>query len=147
MQLGEASSEEAFRVRYFPMSLMGPAFQWFSSLPPQSVSTWRELERKFHAHYFSGSTEKKLIVLTTLKQRHNEMPLEFLIRFMEVKGMCFSLNLPDDQLADMAVAGMLPAVREKLFGMEFDNLGQLSQKLSLMSNQAYGFKKDTRFSK
>jgi hypothetical protein len=47
----------------------------------------------------------------------------------------------------MAVAGMLPAVREKLFGMEFDNLGQLSQKLSLMSNQAYGFKKDTRFNK
>jgi hypothetical protein len=40
--------------------------------------------------------------------------------------MCFSLNLPNDQLADMAIAGMLPAVREKLFGMEFDNLGQLS---------------------
>jgi hypothetical protein len=75
------------------------------------------------------------------------MPLEFLKRFKEVKGMCFSLNLPDDQLADMAVAGMLPAVREKLFEMEFDNLGQLSQKLSLMSNQAYGFKKDTRFGK
>jgi hypothetical protein len=55
MQLGEASAEEAFRVRYFPMSLTGPAFQWF---------TWRELERKFHAHYFSGSTEKKLIDLT-----------------------------------------------------------------------------------
>jgi hypothetical protein len=61
--------------------------------------------------------------------------------------MCFSLNLPDDQLADMAVAGMLPAMREKLFGMEFDNLGQLTQKLSLMSNQAYGFKKDARFGK
>jgi hypothetical protein len=56
-------------------------------------------------------------------------------------------TLPDDQLADMAIAGMLPAVREKLFGMEFDNLGQLSQKLSLMSDQAYGFKKDTRFAK
>jgi hypothetical protein len=47
----------------------------------------------------------------------------------------------------MAVAGMLPAIREKLFGMEFDNLGQLSQRLSLMSNQAYGFKKDSRFAK
>jgi hypothetical protein len=147
MQLGEASSEEAFRVRYFPMSLTGSAFQWFSFLPPQSVSTWRELERKFHTHYFSGSTEKKLIDLATLKQRHSETPLEFLRRFREIKGMCFSLNLPDDQLADMAIAGMLPAVREKLFGMEFDNLGQLSQKLSLMSNQAYGFKKDTRFGK
>jgi hypothetical protein len=73
--------------------------------------------------------------------------LEFLRRFREIKGMFFWSNLPDDQLADMAVAGMLPAVREKLFGMEFDNLGQLSQKLPLMSNQAYRFKKDTRFSK
>jgi hypothetical protein len=115
-------------------------------LPPKSVGTWRELEQKFHTHYFNGSTEK-LIDLTTLKQRHNETPLEFLRRFREVKGMCFSLTLPDDQLADMAVAGMLPAVREKLFGKEFDNLGQLSQKLSLMSNEAYGFKKDARFAK
>jgi hypothetical protein len=146
MQLGEASADEAFRVRYFPLSLTGSAFQWFTSLTPQSVGTWRELEQKFHAHYFSGSTEKKLIDLTTLKQRHNETPLEFLRRFREVKGMCFSLTLPDDQLADMAVAGMLPAVQEKLSGMEFDNLGQLSQKPSLMSNQAYRFK-DTRFAK
>jgi hypothetical protein len=61
--------------------------------------------------------------------------------------MCFSLNLPDDQLDDMAVAGMLPAIRGYLFGMEFDNLGQLSHRLSLMSNQAYGFKKDCRFAK
>jgi hypothetical protein len=73
--------------------------------------------------------------------------MEFLRRFRETKGMCFSLNLPDDPLADMAVAGMLPTIREKLFGMEFDNLGQLSQRLSLMSNQAYGFKKDSRFAK
>jgi hypothetical protein len=61
--------------------------------------------------------------------------------------MCFSLNTPDDQLAGMAVARMLPAIREKLFDMEFDNLGQLSHRLSLMSNQAYGFKKDSRFVK
>jgi hypothetical protein len=73
--------------------------------------------------------------------------MEFLRRLRETKSMCFSLNLPDDQLADMAVAGMLPAIRETLFGMEFDNLGQLSHILSLMRNQAYGFKKDSRFVK
>jgi hypothetical protein len=73
--------------------------------------------------------------------------MEFLRRFRETKSMCFSLNLPDDQLAGMAVAGMLPAIREKLFGMEFDNLGQLLHRLSLMRNQAYGFKKDSRFTK
>jgi hypothetical protein len=42
---------------------------------------------------------------------------------------------------------MFPAIREKLFGMEFDDLGQLPHRLSLMSNQAYGFKKDSRFVK
>jgi hypothetical protein len=105
------------------------------------------LEQKFYAHYFIGSNEKKLIDLTTLRQRNNETPMEFLKRFRETKSMCFSLNLPDDQLAGMAVAGMLPAIPEKLFGMEFDNPGQLSHRLSLMSNQAYGFKKDSRFAK
>jgi hypothetical protein len=92
------------------------------------------LEHKFRAHYFIGNNEKKLIDLTTLRQRHNETPMEFPRRFRETKGMCYSLNLPDDQLADMVVVGMLPTIREKLFSMEFDNLGQLSQRLSLMSN-------------
>jgi hypothetical protein len=147
MQLGEASADEVFRIRYFPLSLIGPAFTWFASLPAQSICSWKDLEQKFHAHYLIGSNEKKLIDLTTLRQRHNETPMEFLRRLRETKSMCFSLNLPDDQLADMVVASMLPAIREKLFGMEFDNLSQLSHRLSLMSNQAYGFKKDSRFAK
>jgi hypothetical protein len=89
------------------------------------------LEQKFHAHYFIGSNEKKLIDLTTLGQRNKETPMEFLRRFRERKSMCFSLNIPDDQLAGMAVAGMLLAIREKLFDMEFDDLGQLSHRLSV----------------
>jgi hypothetical protein len=91
MQLGEASADEAFRIRYFPLLLTGPAFTWFTSLPAQSIYSWRDLEQKFHAHYFIGSTEKKLIDLTTLKHRNNETPMEFLRRFKETKSMCFSL--------------------------------------------------------
>jgi hypothetical protein len=147
MQLGEASADEAFRIRYFPLSLTGPTFTWFTSLPAHSICSWKVLEQKFHAHYFIGSNEKKLIDLTTLRQRNNETPMEFLRRFRETKSMCFSLNIPDDQLDGMTVGGMLPAIREKLFDMEFDDLGQLSHRLSLMSNQAYGFKKDSRFVK
>jgi hypothetical protein len=30
MQLGEASADEAFRIRYFPLSLTNPAFTWFT---------------------------------------------------------------------------------------------------------------------
>jgi hypothetical protein len=64
MQLGEASADEAFRIRYFPLSLTGPAFTWFASLLVQSICSWKDLEQKFHAHYFIGSNEKKLIDLT-----------------------------------------------------------------------------------
>jgi hypothetical protein len=147
MQLGEASADEAFRIRYFPLSLTGPTFTWFTSLPAHSICSWKDLEQKFHTHYYTGSNEKKLIDLTTLRLRNNETPMEFLRRFRETKSMCFSLNIPDEQLVGMVAARMLPAIREKLFGMEFDDLGQLSQRLSLMSNQAYGFKKDSRFVK
>jgi hypothetical protein len=134
MQLGEASADEAFGIRSFPLSLTDPAFTWFTSLPAHSICSWKDLEQKFHSHHYTGSNEKKLIDLTTLRQRNNETPMEFLRRFRETKSMCFSLNIPDDQLAGMDVAGMLPTIRGKLFGMEFDGLVQLSHRLSLMSN-------------
>jgi hypothetical protein len=117
MQLREASANEAFRIRYFPLSLTGPAFTWFTSLPAHSICSWNDLEQKFHAHYYTGSNTKKLIELTILRQRNNETPTEFLRRFGETKSLCFSLNIPHDQLAGMAVAGMLLAILEKLFGM------------------------------
>jgi hypothetical protein len=44
MQLGEASADEAFRIRYFPLSLTGPAFTWFTSLPAHSICSWKDLE-------------------------------------------------------------------------------------------------------
>jgi hypothetical protein len=37
MQLVEASADEAFRIRYFPLSLTDPAFTWFTSLPAHSI--------------------------------------------------------------------------------------------------------------
>jgi hypothetical protein len=37
MQLGEASADEAFRIKYFPLSLTGLAFTWFTSLPAHSI--------------------------------------------------------------------------------------------------------------
>jgi hypothetical protein len=112
MQLGEASADEAFRIRYFPLSLTGPSFTWFTSLPAHSICSWKDLEQKFHAHYYTGSNEKKLIDLTTLRQRNNETPMEFLRRFRETKNMCFSLNIPDDQLAGMAVMAQPAAHQE-----------------------------------
>jgi hypothetical protein len=93
MQLGEASADVAFRIRYFPLSLTGLAFTWFTSLPAHSICSCKDLEQKFHAHYFISSNEKKLIDLITLRQRNIETLMEFLKRLRETKSMCFSLNI------------------------------------------------------
>jgi hypothetical protein len=95
-QLGEASTEQAFRVRFFSLSLSGPAFTWFSSLEPGSIRNWSDLEKKFHTYFFTGTGEKKITDLMAMRQRSNESGLEFLQRYRDTKNLCFSVNLPDD---------------------------------------------------
>ena len=77
-QLGETSIEEAHRVRFFSLSLSGPAFTWFSSLPVNSNANWTDLEKKFHTYFYTGIGEKKIIDLMTIRQRTNELGAEFL---------------------------------------------------------------------
>ena len=79
-QLGEASIEEAHRVCFFSLSLSGPAFTWFSSLPVNSIANWADLE-KFHTYFYTGTGEKKITDLMTIRQRTNELGTEFLQRF------------------------------------------------------------------
>ena len=66
-QLGEASIEEAHRVYFFSLSLSGPAFTWFSSLPVNSIANWADLEKKFHTYFYTRTGEKKIINLMTIR--------------------------------------------------------------------------------
>ena len=83
----------------------------------------------------------------TIRQRTNESGAEFLQRFRETRNLCISLNLTDDQLAVLAVQGMLLTWREKLLEQEFDNLGQLAQWVAALNSQFQNMRRDTRFQK
>ena len=100
-----------------------------SSLLVNSITNWANLEKKFHTYFYTRTGEKKITDLTTIRQKTNESGIEFLQRFRETRNLCFSLNLADDQLAALVVQGMLPMWKEKLLGQEFDNLGQLAQRV------------------
>jgi hypothetical protein len=67
LQCGEASANEALKLRMFPLSLSGTAFIWFTSLAPNSIFTWAQLEQKFHEYFYSGDTELRLSPLTAIK--------------------------------------------------------------------------------
>jgi hypothetical protein len=72
LQCGEASANNALKLRMFPLSLSGTAFIWFTSLAHNSIFTWAQLEQKFYEYFYFGDTELRLSHLTAIKQKHNE---------------------------------------------------------------------------
>jgi hypothetical protein len=65
--LGELANREAYCVRLFSLSLVDTAFAWYTALPPNSINSWEELERKFHEHFFSGEHELELADLASIQ--------------------------------------------------------------------------------
>jgi hypothetical protein len=51
LQCGEASANDALKLRMFPLSLNGTVFTWFTSLAPNSILTWAQLKQKFHEYF------------------------------------------------------------------------------------------------
>ena len=52
-QLGKAATLEALKIRFFSLSLSGSAFSWFASLPAGSIQSWADLEKRFHACFYT----------------------------------------------------------------------------------------------
>jgi hypothetical protein len=67
LQYGEASANDAIKLRMFPLSLSGITFTWFTSLTPNSIFTWTQYEQKFYEYFYSGDTELRLSHLITIK--------------------------------------------------------------------------------
>ena len=124
-QLGEASSSDALRVRLIYLSLTGTAFSWFSSLPPNSVHSWNELEQKFHDHFYSGVIEAKLTDLTSVRQDRDESIHDYFTRFKDVKNRCFNLSISEKYLAGLAFGGLCSHFKEKLEGYTYFSINQL----------------------
>jgi hypothetical protein len=47
LQCGEPSANDMLKLRIFPLSLSDTAFTWFTSLDPNSIFTWVQLEQNF----------------------------------------------------------------------------------------------------
>jgi hypothetical protein len=116
----------------FPLSLSRTTFTLFTSLAPNSIFTWAQLEQKFHEYLYSSDTELRLSHLTIIKQKHNERHVFYDViqvlqraldcgsRPKESRGFPKSINKPrnechvnmveyssessDDKEADMCVA-------------------------------------------
>jgi hypothetical protein len=85
-----------FLARLFSLSLTGTAFAWYATLPPNSISSWGDLEQKFHDHFFSGDYELDLVDLVALRQGKDELVNEYIRRFRDTRNWCFQIHLAEN---------------------------------------------------
>jgi hypothetical protein len=111
----------------FPLSLSSTGFTWSTSLAPNSIFTWAQLEQKFHECFYFGDTELRLSHLTAVKQKHNEPVTEYTRRFRDTRNNCFNLNISDKYLADFAYSGLTLLLKEKLESHVFSDVSQVLQ--------------------
>jgi hypothetical protein len=104
-QVNDVGIMDVHRVHLFPLSLSGTAFNWFTSLPLNSIDNWVTLEQKFHDYFFNGEVELRLSDLTAVRQKYNETVPEYLRRFRETRNKCYNLTIGEKDLADLAFAG------------------------------------------
>jgi hypothetical protein len=123
-------------IRMFPLSLTGAAFNWFTSLPPNSIDSWARLEQKFHDYLYNGEVELRLFDLTSLRQKYTKTVSDYLKWFREVRNRCYNLTIAEKYLADLAFADLTLYLRDKLDEQEFSDTNQLLQQALPYKNHA-----------
>jgi hypothetical protein len=53
-QVNDVLITDIHKIRMFPLSLTGTTFNWFASLPLNSIDSWVSLELKFHDYFYNG---------------------------------------------------------------------------------------------
>jgi hypothetical protein len=128
VQVNDVGIIDVHKIRMFPLSLTMVAFNWFTSLPPNSIDSWVSLEIKFHDYFYNREVELRLSDLTSLRQKYTKTISDYLRWFREVRNWCYNLTIAEKDLADLAFAGLTLCLRDKLDGHEFFDTNQILQR-------------------
>ncbi|KAK1693737.1 hypothetical protein QYE76_010434 [Lolium multiflorum] len=129
-QLGMISASDELRVRYFSQSLTGSAFGWYTSLPPNSVQTWKQLEERFHEQYHSEASEAGIADLAQVRQKRGETVSEYIQRFRTVRNRCYSVHVSEKEAVELAVVGLSSSIKDVASQADYPSLAHMVQKLS-----------------
>jgi hypothetical protein len=77
-QVIDVGITDVHKIRMFPLSLTGATFNWFTSLPPNSIDCWVRLEQKFSNYFYNGEVELRLSDLTSLRQKYTKTISDYL---------------------------------------------------------------------
>ena len=82
-------TEEALRLRLFPLSLGDRAKHWLTSQPPDAITSWNDLLQKFLTKFFPPTKISQLVQeINTFRQLEGENLAEAWDRFHELLRTC-----------------------------------------------------------
>nr|KYP70906.1 hypothetical protein KK1_010146 [Cajanus cajan] len=128
VECGDLANNEYLKMKYFPSSLTKHAFTWFTTLPPNSIHTWVQLEGSFHEHFFREETKVSIVDLMNIKRQSNETLDDYLNRFRQLKSRCYT-NIPEHELVRIAATGLDFSIRKKLVNEQLRDMAQLAEKV------------------
>ncbi|XP_038680028.1 uncharacterized protein LOC119981100 [Tripterygium wilfordii] len=87
-------SEDAVRLRLFPFSVRDKAKSWLRSLPPNSITTWDDLVKKFLSRFCPPATAHIRNEITSFAQYDAEPFYKAWERYKDLLMKCPHLALP-----------------------------------------------------
>lgn len=103
-EVGDITNDEGLKLRYFPNLSTKNYFTWFTTLTPNSICTWEQIEGIFHEQFYVDQPKISLKELSSIKRRSSESLEDYLNRFRILKSRCFT-RVPEHELVKMAAGG------------------------------------------
>jgi len=75
-------------ARLFIGTLKGVAFDWFRSLPANSINSWLDLKTRFLSRFYEDDTEVTMDTLLSVVQKGGESVRDYIERFHNLSLMC-----------------------------------------------------------
>ncbi|KAK8659149.1 hypothetical protein V6N13_029359 [Hibiscus sabdariffa] len=102
-------SEDKIKLRVFPFSLSSIAKEWLFYLPPNSITTWNDLNSKFLNRFFPAAKASEIRrSILGIKKKYEESLYEYWERYKKLCASCPQHGLRDQTLVQYFYEGLLP---------------------------------------
>ncbi|RYR30167.1 hypothetical protein Ahy_B01g054995 [Arachis hypogaea] len=126
VKINEVASNEYLKMKFFPSSLTRNAFIWFSNLKPNSIHSWRQLEKDFHKQFFRSELRISLNDLFFIKRNVGESIDKYFAKFKNMRNRCCT-SVPDSKIVKIAINGLEFGIRKKLVNQHYHDMTQLTE--------------------
>ena len=121
--------QDPVRCRAFTTTLKGPAMAWFNTIPPSTISSFRELSIAFISHFIGVRTYRKPSYhLLTIKQGSPESLKSYVQRF---NADSLKIDVPDEKFAITAfIAGLGVQSKDLMFSISKNPQASMAEVLA-----------------